>query len=129
METNCIGFNHYTISVHDVDISIKYYRDILGLKTIKRPSFDFRGAWFDVGNQVQLHLIEDVEIQIIPSGSRSLHFAFHVENVRTFHDNLLNKGIEIVHNIKARPDGVLQFYITDPDGYFIEITEYPPLTE
>jgi len=129
MATNKIGLNHYTISVKDVDISIIFYRDILGLETIKRPSFDFKGAWFEVGNLIQLHLIEDVETQIAPSGSRSLHFAFHVENVLSFYDFLISKGIEIVKDIKSRPDGVLQFYIKDPDGYYIEITEYATKTE
>ncbi|HLO54882.1 MAG TPA: hypothetical protein VK169_11375 [Saprospiraceae bacterium] len=33
------------------------------------------------------------------------------------------KGVEIAKDIKQRPDGILQMFVKDPDGYFLEFTQ------
>ncbi|MBK9152280.1 MAG: VOC family protein [Saprospiraceae bacterium] len=117
------GFNHYAISVSVVPVSLNFYTRILGLKAIVRPEFDFPGAWLDCGNGIQLHLIEGKPDCIGADGTRSLHFAFAVADINAFKAHLTSNHINIVKDIKARPDGILQMFIQDPDGYFIEITQ------
>jgi lactoylglutathione lyase len=119
-----IGLDHYAIAVSDVTESLHFYRDILGLKVIERPAFDFAGAWLDVGNGLSLHLIEDKTLKSIKfSGSRKLHFAFAVSDIYRFKAYLEDQGFYIIKDIKPRPDGVLQLFVHDPDGYFVEIVE------
>lgn len=115
--------NHYAISVRDLSRSIYFYQDILGFHMLSRPSFDFDGTWFDIGHGLQLHLIEDRDVNIQSSSSRSLHFAFAVPDIVAAKTYLINKGIDIIKDIKVRPDEIWQMFIKDPDGYFIELTE------
>ena len=118
------GLNHYAISVSDLSTSLSFYEGILGLSRIKRPDFDFAGAWLDSGNGIEIHLIEDVDkVPFEMSGTRSLHFAFSVRDIYVCRNFLISKGIMIQKDIKHRPDGALQMFISDPDGYYIEITQ------
>jgi lactoylglutathione lyase len=123
MEIKVIGFNHFAIAVSDVDRSVGFYHNILGLGMLPRPNFDFKGAWLDCGHGIAIHLIEQNE-KIKPiSGSRQLHFALTVSDIFATKTYLLDKGVTITKDIKARPDGVLQMFIQDPDGYYVELTE------
>jgi catechol 2,3-dioxygenase-like lactoylglutathione lyase family enzyme len=117
------SFNHYAIVVADIDKSVAFYHDILGLDILSRPIFDFKGAWLDCGHGIAIHLIEQNEKITPDSGSRRLHFAFAVDDLLATKTYLLSKGIPIIKDIKSRPDGVLQMFIQDPDGYFVELTE------
>ena len=125
METNRLikSFNHFAIEVKDLDRSIQFYREILKFEMLLRPAFDFAGAWFDIGLGQQMHLIENKTLQITFAGSRALHFAFAVDNLEVMKIYLLEKGVEITKDIKQRPDGVLQMFVKDPDGYYLEFTE------
>lgn len=117
-----IGIDHYSIWVKDLKISIEFYTNILKLKPIKRPDFDFPGAWFGLGEQ-QLHLISGRNNEIV-AGSRRNHLAIEIDSVNMAHAEL--KGHEcIVNPPKLRPDGYWQLFIVDPDGYYIELTSIP----
>lgn len=123
MEIKIKGFNHYAIAVADIDKSVAFYHDILGLDILSRPNFDFKGAWIDCSNGIEIHLIEHDKKINPDSGSRKLHFAFGVDDLFSTKEYLINKGVQIIKDIKARPDGVLQMFIQDPDGYYVELTE------
>lgn len=115
------GLDHISIHVADVQQSMNFYRDVMGLAEVQRPDFNFQGAWFSLGNGQTLHLIEGRTIQ--PHwGSRATHIAFAVLNIAMAASYYEQKGI--THTpIKERPDGIKQFFITDPDGYCLEICE------
>ncbi len=117
------GFNHYAIEVRNLSLSINFYRDVLQFPLLKRPDFDFQGAWFDIGNGQQIHLIENKDASITTVGSRSLHFAFEVRDLSELRSYFREKGLGIAKDIKSRPDGVLQMFVKDPDGYYIEFTQ------
>ena len=116
------GLNHYAIAVLDLEKSINFYHDILGFDFLTRPDFDFEGAWFDCGNGISLHLIQDKNVIVQNSDSRKLHFAFSVFDVQQTKEQLIKFGIQILKDIKSRPDGMLQMFVADPDGYMIEFT-------
>lgn len=112
--------NHVAIHVKDVEKSLEFYTQVLGLPEIPRPAFDFPGAWLGIGNQ-QLHLIGGKE-GIIDSHSRGNHFALQVTSIKEVEKLFLEKDIEFV-GPKNRPDGAFQIFLQDPDGYFIELTQ------
>jgi catechol 2,3-dioxygenase-like lactoylglutathione lyase family enzyme len=116
------GLNHYAIAVLDLEKSIAFYHDILGLDILTRPDFDFEGAWLDCGNGISLHLIVDKNVAMQNSGSRKLHFAFSVVDIQQTKELIIKLGIQILKDIKPRPDGMLQMFVADPDGYMIEFT-------
>ena len=49
--------NHVAIHVEDVERSCSFYRTVLRLESIPRPAFDFPGAWFQLGDVQELHII------------------------------------------------------------------------
>ena len=116
------GLNHYAIAVLDLEKSITFYHEILGFDFLTRPDFDFKGAWFDCGNGISLHLIQDKNVIAQNSDSRKLHFAFSVFDVQQTKELLMKSGIQILKDIKPIPDGMLEMFVADPDGYLIEFT-------
>jgi lactoylglutathione lyase len=111
-------FEHLAIPIKDLPLSLKFYRDILGLPTLERPKFDFDGAWLDLGDGLQLHLMVQDNFEVV-SGTKLTHFAFTIEAVEHIQDLCETHQIEFVP-IKTRSDGVQQFFIKDPNGWFVE---------
>jgi catechol 2,3-dioxygenase-like lactoylglutathione lyase family enzyme len=115
------GLDHISLHVVDVQQSINFYGAVMGLIQVQRPDFNFRGAWFSLGNGQTLHLIEG-RITQPHWGSRGTHIAFVVPDIVIAAAYFEQKGIACTL-IKERPDGIKQFFITDPDGYCLEICE------
>lgn len=111
--------NHVAIYVADVEKSILFYKEILGLEYLPRPAFDFPGAWFRLGSVQELHLI-GIRNEPVVSGSRSNHFALEFLDLHAWEDHLIKKNATY-RPPKPRPDGVLQIFLQDPDGYWIEL--------
>ncbi len=51
------SLDHYTIRTADVDASVAFYVDVLGLRNGKRPAFTVPGAWLYCGDSPAVHLI------------------------------------------------------------------------
>jgi catechol 2,3-dioxygenase-like lactoylglutathione lyase family enzyme len=114
--------NHVALHVRDLTASRRFYRDVLGLPEIPRPAFDFEGAWFALGNQV-LHLIVNESLQEADRGHH--HFALRVDDPFEVKAWLANRGITDFEGPKRRPDGAMQLFLRDPDGYRIEMFNGP----
>lgn len=110
-----LELNHVAIAVRDVPASVAYYRDVLGLPEIERPAFPFPGAWFRLGQHQELHLIGEREG---PPGEG--HLALWVPDIAEAERELRARGARF-SGPQRRPDGVLQLFLTDPDGNAIEL--------
>jgi catechol 2,3-dioxygenase-like lactoylglutathione lyase family enzyme len=123
--------DHVTIVVKDLEVSRRFYVDVLGMEEVPRPGFEFPGLWFQAAN-TQIHLIgEHAEsgpaVSFVPevcSISRTRHFAFEVADALTAQARLTELGIEIVAGPKHRPDGPIQLYVFDPDRNLVELFSY-----
>ncbi len=113
--------NHVALHVADVAASVAFYGQVLDLQPMPRPAFDFPGAWFRIGADQELHLIGD-RTDAVQSHSRGTHFALHVPDVHAAGRELGEKGIAF-SGPKTRPDGILQIFLQDPDGHYIELCE------
>lgn len=123
--------HHVSLPVKNLEESKKFYEEILGLKEIKRPPFDFPGAWYQVGDR-QLHLIvhsKSTFREKKPVDSRDIHFAVRVSSYRETRDFLRSKGFQPeaedeFKKMKESPKGKAgfpQLYILDPDRNVIEL--------
>lgn len=113
--------NHVAIYVKDVEVSYKFYREKLDLEPIPRPAFDFPGAWFRLGKRQELHLIGNRQEELI--FHRRHHFALKVKSASQVEEKLKEKGVKYSGPSK-RPDGAIQIFLQDPDGYYIEFYEF-----
>ncbi len=121
--------DHTAINVADVEKSRKFYTEKIGLTEMARPDFDFDGVWYEVGpGRQQFHLIshKDLTGHDLPArnGPRmEHHFALRVADIEATRQELESRGVAIMAE-NARPDGVTQIFVQDPDGYVIEFSNY-----
>ncbi len=110
--------HHVSLNVTDVDRSVGFYRDIVGLRTLPRPDFPFGGAWLDAGGGRQIHLIEsDVPADL------GQHVAFLVDDLDAAIEVLRSAGLDVPD---AKPVGdtmIRQTFLHDPDGNRLELTQ------
>jgi len=120
-------FNHTTIFVVDLAKSADFYEHMLQLKKIAEPFHDGRHIWFRMGDHAQLHVVsgakEDTPHDI------NIHLAFSVPSMEAFLKHLDQEKIKYGNwagdskSPQVRPDKVMQVYLQDPDGYWIEIND------
>lgn len=144
LEDLIIRCNHIAIIVADVGRSLSFYSDILGFQQVQRPNFDRHGAWLTMGN-LELHLIKGKPHA--PDGEDLIvgHMAFDTDYPERVLQKLIQMNVPFRQNVsvpdpqKARnnkeenfesSDGkVTQYFIRDPDGYYIEICNCEVLTK
>jgi glyoxylase I family protein len=122
--------DHSALIVRDLDATRHFYGTVLGLEEIPRPStFKIRGCWFR-GPNFELHFIleEDTTspagfIDPGPGAKSGLahHLAFAVEDLDEAMAMLERHGVPLSAGPLQRGDGVVQFYVDDPDGHFLEL--------
>jgi catechol 2,3-dioxygenase-like lactoylglutathione lyase family enzyme len=117
-----LQLNHVAIHVAEVESSCVFYREVLQLDDIPRPAFNFPGAWFRLGIDQELHLIGGRTVPVT-SHHRGTHFALRVDHLDAWESHVRQLGIPL--HRQTRPDGVLQMYVTDPDGHVIELFQQP----
>ena len=111
-------FDHVAIYVTDLAQARAFYAGVLGLTEVPRPaSFDFPGAWYQVGPAATLHLL--AERQREPASPR--HFCFWVADVHAAARRLGSAGCAVEWVAKHKIIGVDRFFTRDPDGNRIEI--------
>ncbi|MCH7412914.1 VOC family protein [Belliella sp. R4-6] len=122
-----VKITHIAVYVSDLQRSADFYRDVLNFKEIDEPFKDGLHAWFDIGNNVQLHIIEDVWEPV--TINKINHLCFSITDMGDFIKNLEKHKIAFEDwpgekgKINIRPDGVQQIYLRDPDGYWIEVND------
>ena len=142
------GLHHVGVTVKDLEASIRFYHDILGLQFSNEPSPWFEGEGLEKGvgvpgailRQVSLLLgdttVELLEYKSPPSGtSRPItsnsfgasHIAFHVDDIHATKAELEAKGVAFYSDVNVVDEGVLAgwrwVYFEDPDGYPLELVE------
>ena len=129
------AIDHITLIVADIEQTRKFYCELLGMKQVPRPDFDFDGLWLnptepEPGELVRALIHVTLESDLagaagwgdrgVKSLSRGHHFAFEVDDAKALCEHLRDKGVAIAVEPRFRPDGPTQFYIQDPDGHVIE---------
>jgi len=115
------AFAHNNINVIDLDKSIKFYEDNLGLKVVRRVEPDdgsFRIAFLENENashQLELTWLRDKDAPY-NLGDNEIHIAFRADDIDEAHAFHEKQGVIIFENHDM---GI--YFIGDPDGYWVEI--------
>jgi lactoylglutathione lyase len=119
--------NHIAIFVVDMKKSGDFYSNVIGLDTIPEPFHDGKHIWYRVGPVSHLHVIEGAKEP--KNYFKNNHICFSVPSVEEFIVKLqkLNIAYENIAGetgkVTRRVDGVKQFWMKDPDGYWIETND------
>lgn len=149
------GVWHFSFTVSDLDRSIAFYRDQLGLELVHEqyqdnaytrrlvgyPGAKLRVAQFHVPGQptgLSGHHLELVEY-LSPKGSRgnpgiynpgAAHLAFVVEDIAGAYERLSRAGVRFVSSPNLITTGVnkggFTCYFFDPDEIVLEMVQPPP---
>lgn len=122
-------FAHTMIRVKDLDTSIAFYRDKLGLELIEHfelPGADATLAFLkDPKSGMEIELTFNHDGRDYDIGSGFGHLAFFVENVDAKHDELAAKDVPFSLKPKTMNNGTRIAFADDPTGYKIEFIEAP----
>lgn len=114
-----VRLDHFNIAPKDMEATVRFYEDVVGLKVGPRPDFGVDGYWLYAGEQSVLHLLEDEHNADGPTG-RVNHIAFWATDLAEYVSRLKRLGVPYkLRTIEVA--GMHQIFLTDVDGIFIEI--------
>ena len=138
------GISHIAVCVRDMDKSLTFYRDLLGMEIIKDAIEDTstgglthtykhhrntrRTVHLDWGSGTHLvmtsHPGDQADGEPIKLDQIGVsHISFSVRDVRVLADELIAKGVEIAGGLEAFADAegnVRTFFAYDPDGILVQ---------
>lgn len=113
------ALDHCTILTDDVEATVAFYGDLLGLRAGARPPFAFPGAWLYVGERAVLHVIGGRQSAELRKGVID-HVAFSAEGLAATIAGLDARGL--VYDCRRLPgDGTWQLFFHDPNGVRVEL--------
>lgn len=116
-----ITFNHFNFNVLDLEKSLKFYEEALNLKPVKEKSAadgSFKLVYLGDGRSdftLELTYLKDRK-EAYDLGECEFHLAFVTDEYEALHEKHSKMGIICFENTEM---GI--YFISDPDGYWIEI--------
>lgn len=114
---------HVCFTTPDLDATIGFYRDVLGLEITFRflRNDEAIGCYFHLGNRTFLECF-------LRNGGERLqgdikHFCLETEDLDALENHLKAAGVDTRGN-RTGSDGSRQLWCTDPNGIDIEFQEY-----
>jgi len=110
---------HVSIHAYDLEESMRFYVDVLGMRRVPSPDFAQQVEWLQLGDQ-QLHLFlsEDPAPHYHHIGLDVDDFeaAYRVASERGLFD-----GDAFGAEVRELMDGTVQMYLRDPAGNLVEV--------
>lgn len=127
MELNIENIDHIVLTVEDMERSVQFYRDVLGLEVEASPvgRYEIR-----LGRQkINLHQAgwEIIPHALLPRPGSADFCMITQQPIKEIAGALSLKGLEIEHGPVERFGArgpMMSIYIRDPDGNLVEISAY-----
>ncbi|MEE9199786.1 MAG: VOC family protein [Dehalococcoidia bacterium] len=145
--------NHTGFVVSDMERSLAFYRDLLGLREERNfvmegefisqlagfPNAKLHIVYLGIGDK--RHAVEVIQY-LNPAGKGiaspqrndvgAAHLGFIVDDLDSYYQHLSGKGVRFVNPPAVRPDATYPWalkacYLKDPDGNLLEFIERPPV--
>ncbi len=125
-----VKFSHVMIRVGDMDRSLTFYTEVLGLSILRKEVYEEKG--FSVsflitpgdpqGNYIEL--IQNWDTTNYEIGSGFGYLGITTEDVYALSAHVKEHGGKIVREAGPMPDGPYVFAtVEDPDGYKVELLQ------
>ncbi|WP_367924550.1 VOC family protein [uncultured Ruthenibacterium sp.] len=112
-------FAHNNLNVLNLEKSLEFYKQALGLSEVRRHETDaFTLVYLGDGHtphQLELTWLKDRK-EPYNLGENEFHLAFRVDDYKAAHDKHAALGCICYEN-----PGMGIYFISDPDGYWLEI--------
>ena len=124
-----MGFLHTMIRVKDLDKSYKFYTEELGFVESRRKEFPEKK--FDLV-YLKLPQSPDYELELTYNYDQEVaydlgngygHIAISYSDIKSLREEFLEKGFEVTELRGLSDNSDKYFFVTDPDGYKIEIIQ------
>jgi catechol 2,3-dioxygenase-like lactoylglutathione lyase family enzyme len=119
------GFNHVSVHARDLQESVRFYTEVLGMETIPTYNFAFPVQYLRLGD-LQLHLF-----QRETDAPSFHHIGINVDDFEEAYTRAKELGIlerdSFFEDMYELPDGSVQMYLRDPAGNLVEI-DWPDVT-
>lgn len=109
---------HYNVGTRNLDETVQFYTQVVGLEAGTRPNFASVGAWMYSDDQPLVHL---VELSDAPQGSTGPidHIALELSGLDEFIAHLTELGQPYVDQPIPDNEG-WQVFVVDPNGVKLE---------
>lgn len=117
---------HTCVRVKNLEESLKFYMDALGLIETRRKDFpEQKFTLVYLSNEIggyEIELTYNYEVENpYEVGNGFSHTAIGVENLEEMREKHIKLGYEVT-NLKGLPGATSNYYfVTDPDGYQVEV--------
>ena len=114
--------DHFNIRTRDLNSTVHFYQDIMGLEKGPRPNFAFPGAWMYSEGKAVVHIVDisKTEEPQKPDSGVVHHVAFVSRGFDGMKQRLSSKGMPF--DARQVPGGELwQIFVNDPNGVMIEL--------
>ncbi|WCN37299.1 VOC family protein [Aneurinibacillus uraniidurans] len=120
---------HVGIMVKDIEKSIQFYQEVIGLELIKRmghpnPNLTLAFLGFEESQETIVELIQGYNSDL-PTEGKVHHICFKVDNLDEEIERLksLNVKFLLTEEIETLPDGSRYIFFAGVDGEWIEFLE------
>jgi lactoylglutathione lyase len=117
---------HTRMRVNDLERTVKFYQDALGLKLTRRHTSP-RGA--QLAFLATPNSDEEIELCQLPNSPSVavqpdlMHLAFEVDDLTAFAAQLAKKGFQLSDGPTATGSGSMIAFIDAPEGYEVELIQ------
>ena len=113
------GMNHFTVLAEDLDRTLHFYVDLLGLTPGPRPDLGFPGAWLYVDGSAVLHVIGGRALPAQRAGVID-HMAFTGQDLKAVKQKLDDAKVSYELR-RQRESNTWQLFCHDPNGAKVEL--------
>jgi len=114
--------DHFNIRTRNLDETVRFYQDILGLEKGAPPNFAFPGAWMYSEGKAVVHLVDisKTDERQKPDSGVVHHVAFASQGFAGMKQRMQSTGMAF--DSRQVPGGDLwQIFVNDPNGVMIEL--------
>jgi catechol 2,3-dioxygenase-like lactoylglutathione lyase family enzyme len=124
------GISHAAFYVSDMKKAQEFYEGFLGFESPfsiprpKNPDPNARLIWIKINDRQTIELFPGNEVA--PDAQRLYHIAIETDDAEAMRVYLKSKGVEVPDKTGVGKIGNKNYFIKDPSGNIIEVTQYLP---
>jgi len=116
------ALDHINIETIDLERSVRFYTELIGLQVGFRPAFDVDGVWLYSNDEPVIHLVVRPNVNHGPTGAIH-HVAFKAKDHELFQKRLTEMNVP--YELFVVPDlNVTQIFVVDPNEIRLELNFY-----